>query len=313
MPAESRRFRKSCAALAGLAALGAEAGLAPPARAAPLDGKPTAEAVLAASTPADWRALDPENLLYIELERGRVIVALSAHFAPAHAAQLKTLVRAGYYDGLRFYRVIDGFVAQGGDPFGTRDIGAAAPALPPEFDRPLTEAMGFAPLRDADGYAAQVGFVDALPAGADAAGTRAWLLHCAGAFAFGRENDPDTASTAFYITLQPQRYLDRNLSVVGRVVQGMERLQALRRIEPPQSREDDAGETILSMRIAADLPQTEREGLEILASGTPIFAAYAQARRNRAEGFFVHRPDHLDICQLPVPVRASATPAERSP
>lgn len=273
-----------------------------------LEGKRGPTEIVAAAAPSDWRALEQENLLYIELEpkgrdQRRVVIALSRHFAPAHAAQIKTLARQGYYDGLSFYRVIDGFVAQGGDPFEERDIGEAVRAMTPEFDQPLTESMGFAPLKDHDGYAAEVGFVDSLPVGVDASGKSAWLLHCMGAFAFGRWIEPDTASTEFYITLQPQRYLDRNLSVAGRVVWGMEHLQALRRVEPPQSREDDLGETILSMRIGSDLPEQKRLDLEILASGTALFDEYVESRRNRPGEFFVHRPDYLDICQMAMPVR----------
>ena len=278
------------------------------ANAAALEGKPTSADVIAGSKTADWRTLDPENLLYIDLEpkdagRRRVVVALSAHFAPAHVAQIKTLARQNYYDGLSFYRVIDGFVAQGGDLFEARDKGEAAGALAPEFDRSLADEMDFSPVKDADGYAAGVGFVESLPVGVDADKKRAWLLHCTGAFAFGRNNEPGTASTEFYVTLQPQRYLDRNLTVAGRVVKGMEHLQDLRRVAPAEDPEGDLGETIASMRIAADLPENEREALEILASGTEVFAAYVEARRNRSEEFFVYRPNHIDICQLPVPVR----------
>ncbi len=300
--------------IAGAALLALGDGLAPgmrlaPAGAAPLEGQRSSAEILAASAASDWRAPDPESLLYIDLDRGRVIVELSAHFAPAHKAQIRTLARQGYYEGLSFYRVIDGFVAQAGDLIENRDRGAAAETLPPEFDRPLLDAMGFSPLRDADGYAARIGFVDSMPVGSDADGKRAWLLHCAGAFAFGRETAADTASTEFYVTLQPQRYLDRNLTVAGRVIDGMEHLQALRRVEPASGPEGDLGETIVSMRIASDLPQAERKPLEVLASGTQTFADYIEARRNRAEAFFVHRPDYIDICQIPVPVRpARATP-----
>ena len=309
----SQDMTRAAATLCALL-LPAALGLAGSADAQPLEGKRSSAEILDQSAPSDWRVLDQENLLYIDLEpkgrdQRRVVIALSAHFAPAHAAQVKTLSRQGYYDGLSFYRVIDGFVAQGGDPFEERDIGEAARAMTPEFDQPLTESMGFAPLKDHDGYAAEVGFVDSLPAGVDATGKRAWLLHCAGAFAFGRQNEPGTASTEFYITLQPQRYLDRNLSVAGRVVWGMQHLQALRRVEPPQSSDDDLGETVVSMRIGSDLDEEDRLNLEILASGTSAFANYVEARRNRSEGFFVHRPDYIDICQFPMPVRLKPEPA----
>lgn len=262
--------------------------------------------IFAEAAPEDWRTLDPENLLVIELERGRVFVALSEKLAQAHVKQVKTLVRDGFYDGLSFYRVIDGFVAQGGDLFEQRDIKSAEKAMTAEAEQPLTPEMGFTPIEDADGYAAKAGFIDSEPVGADAAGETVWRLHCAGAFAFGRNNDINSASTEFYITLQPQRYLDRNLTVFGQVVSGMEHIQALRRVAPAQTPEGDLGETILSMRIAADLPEGERPALEILRSDTQTFADYVESRRNRPEDFFYYRPDHVDICALTVPVRAIA-------
>ena len=92
-------------------------------------------------------------------------------------------------------------------------------------------------------------------------------------------------------------------------MQGMEHLQALRRVAPPQDRHDDLGEQILSMRIGSDLNEEDRLDLEILSSGTSVFTDYVEARRNRPEAFFVYRPDHIDICQLPVPVRIRPEPA----
>ena len=279
---------------------------AAPAFADALEGKRSPAEIIAASAPTDWRVLDPENTLYIELERGRVIVALSSQLAPAHVEQVKALAREGFYDGLSFYRVIDGFVAQGGDPFNVREIKTAAQTMQAEFDQPLTDEIAFDPIKDMDGYAAEVGFIDSIPAGIDAEKKSVWHLHCAGAFAFGRGNETDSASTEFYVTLQPQRYLDRNLSVFGRVVLGMEHLQALRRVAPPETEEDDLGETILSFRIAADLPPEEQTPLEILDSATETFAQYYESRRNRPEAFFYFRHDYMDICQYAVPVRLVA-------
>lgn len=273
-----------------------------------LEGKPSSAVILEASSPEDWRVLDPENTLYIELERGRVAVALSTQLAQAHVDQVKALAREGFYDGLSFYRVIDGFVAQGGDALEAREIKTAAPSMTAEFEEPMRDDVRFRAMKDADGYAGAVGFIDSLPAGVSADGKSVWHLHCTGAFAFGRNNEKDSASTEFYITLQPQRYLDRNLSVFGRVVQGMEHLQALRRVAPPQSEEDDMGETIVSIKVAADLPVEDRTPLEILDSSSDAFGAYVESRRNRPEEFFYYRPNYIDICQLPVPVRE--TPME---
>ena len=274
-----------------------------PALSQELEGQPSSADILAASSADDWRTLDPDNTLYIELERGRVIIDLSTSLAQAHVDQIRKLTRQGFYDGLSFYRVIDGFVAQGGDPFSEREIKDAAKEMEAEFEEPFRKAIPAVKIADLDGYADHVGFVDSLPVGWDTTTKTIWHLHCAGAFAFGRNNERNSASTEFYITLQPQRYLDRNLTVFGRVVLGMEHLQALRRVSPPSTKEDDLGETIRTMRIASDIPAEEQTQLEILDSKSGIFKAYVAARRNRPEAFFYYRPDYIDICQLPIPVR----------
>jgi cyclophilin family peptidyl-prolyl cis-trans isomerase len=281
-----------------------------PAFADALEGEASSADILEASDASDWLQLDQDNLLYIELERGRVVVALSTSLAPRHVAQIKSLAREHFYDGLSFYRVIDGFVAQGGDVLETREIKTAKKTMTAEFDEPAPGWPNFKPLADKDGYAAVTGFVNGLPVGLDESATRAWHLHCAGAFAFGRNNDRDSASTEFYITLHPQRYLDRNLTVFGRVVAGMEHLQALRRVQPAETAEDDLGETILSMRIGADIPEGGRVALEILRTDTPTFQQYVASRRNRPEEFFYFRPDYINVCDLPMPVRAISDAAE---
>jgi peptidylprolyl isomerase len=272
-----------------------------------LPGKKSGAEILAATTAEDWRRLDPEETLYIDVPSGRVVVALSTALARTHAERVKALAREGFYDGLSFYRVIDGFVAQGGDLFETRKSAHGA-EIAAQFEEKLGEGLRFDALADRDGFARRVGFIDSLPAGADPKAGTFWHLHCAGAIALGRNDGRDTAATEFYVALQPQRYLDRNMTVFGRVVQGLEHLQRLRRVEPAETPEGDLGEPILRMRVAADLPPAERSDLEILRSDRPAFAAYAEARRNRPEAFFHHRAGHLDVCQMPVPVRAVAAP-----
>ncbi len=281
---------------------------ASPALADALEGRKSGADILAAATAEDWREIPAEDLLVIELERGKVHVALSPALAPAHVKQVKKLAQEGFYDGLSFYRVIDGFVAQGGDPFSERKTKTSGKTLKAEFEGAIGEGQSFAALADGDGFAPSVGFIASLPAGFDAEARTAWHLHCPGAFAFGREDGRDTASTEFYVALQPQRYLDRNMSVFGRVIDGMAHLQALRRVEPPEEKTDDIGEIIKSIRVAADLPAESRETFEVLDSARPIFAEYAEARRNRPEAFFHFRPDHLDVCQFPVPVRKKTAP-----
>ena len=265
----------------------------------------TSAEIRSAMTDADWRAIPADETLLIELESGTVTIALSPAMAPKHVEQLRKLTRAGFYDGLSFYRVIDGFVAQGGDPFGDKDIGKAKKQLKAEFEA-AGDDIAFAAIKDVDGFATKVGYIDGMPAGYDEQTGTYWLLHCAGAFAFGRNEAADTASTEFYIAIQPQRFLDRNLTVFGNVIDGMEHVQLLRRVAPPETKDDDVGEEIIRMRMASDLPEAERPQWEILDSARPVFAALTEARRNRAEKFFIYNADHLDICREPLPVRNRA-------
>ncbi|WOI52648.1 peptidylprolyl isomerase [Parvularcula sp. LCG005] len=264
------------------------------------------------AAPAEvWQAVDPENTLYIETPKGRVVVVLSPDLAQAHVSQVKTLAREGFYDGLNFYRVVHGFVAQGGDQSETKDKGSAASSLTAEFDETPPEDLPFTPLGYADGYAAEAGFINGHPAGRDAKDDKVWLAHCTGAFAFARDVARDTASTEFYVTLQPQRYLDRNLTVAGRVIYGMDIVQAM-----PRGDFGDSGvianeadwTPIVTMAVASDIAEADRTALEIMDTNNETFSALIKARANRAGEFFYHQADYIDLCQMPIPVRL--TPAE---
>ncbi len=267
----------------------------------------TAGQIIVEATASEWRALDPAETLYVELETGRIIVELAPDFAPAHVAQMKTLAREGFYDGLAFYRVVEGFVAQAGDLSEDRPIGTARRALPPEFERPLDPTMPtFTTLPDPDGHAAETGWVKGLPAARDTAAGVAWLVHCPGATAMARGTAPDTGSTEFYVVLgHAPRYLDRNLSVFGRVVRGQELLQKLTRGRGASGVIEEESERgkISSVRVAVDLPAEQRTPLEILRTDSDSFRDLVAARRNRTEEFFVYRPDHIDVCAVPIPVR----------
>src|SRR5215475_7021865 len=165
--------------------------------AALLAASPASKADSAAA--AAWRDVDPDNLVLIDTRYGQVAVELAPEFAPNHTARLKALIRAHFYDGLSFYRVIDGFVAQGGIGEGTastKDHPVEAktlsqwPPLKAEFDRASTPAPAFTPLGNADLMAPEVGFEDGFPVARDPKDKREWLIHCPGTFAFARDNDP---------------------------------------------------------------------------------------------------------------------------
>lgn len=285
-------------------ALAATALATAPSGADELAGKRAPADIVAAAGEADWRAVRPDRLAVFELAGGgEIVVEITERFAPANAAQFVSLVRAGFYDGLSFYRVIDGFVAQGGDPFGARALpdGAQA-ALPGEFEAVAQDGEVSPPLELADDYADATGFRDGFAYGIDRDARTIWPLHCAGAFAFGRENEPDTASSEFYIALQPQRYLDRNMSVFGRVLSGMTHLQALTRQAPPQTDADPVGDRIARV-FMADAPPAGRvvPRWRVLRTDGALFAEYVDSRANRPEAFFHVRPDHVNACALAIP------------
>ncbi|MCQ8185539.1 peptidylprolyl isomerase [Parvularcula maris] len=262
--------------------------------------------IMAAAPDEAWRRVPDEQLLLIDTPEGRIAVELSSVLGQDHVEQIKLLSRAGYYEGLSFYRVIEGFVAQGGDHTDDHPKGKARTSLEAEFEEKLPEGTVFTTLGVRDGYAAEVGFVGGMPAGRDASTGTSWLAHCTGAFAFGRNNGPDTASTEFYITLQPQRYLDRNLTVFGRVLSGMDVVQAAPRGVIDQDPEtDDFSERLMidSFRLAADLPEEERPAYEVMNTESDTFAELIEARKARPSAFFIYRPGHVDLCQMTIPTR----------
>ena len=282
-------------------------GDTPPADAAK---KPlTSAQILAASSASDWRPLDPRNTLYMELPAGRVIIELAPLFAPHHAANLQALAREGYFDGLWIMRAQDDYVVQWGDPDAKKPIHNAQRTLPAEFERPLRD-LALLKLPDPDTYAPETGFVDDFPAAADPAGGRAWLTHCYGMVGAGRDNDVDSGGgTELYVVIgQAPRQLDRNITLLGRVVQGMDLLAVMPRGSGAMGFYEHPAErtAIKSVRVAADVPESERTPLEVLRTDTPTFAAYLEARRNRREEWFKVPAGRIDVCNLTIPSRLRA-------
>ena len=256
--------------------------------------------------PEAWRPVDPDNLLLIGTRYGEVAVELAPEFAPEHAKRMKALVRAHFFDGKTFYRVIDGFVAQGGSNL---DSDPKWPVLKAEFDRPDGADVTFTPLGSPDLWAPEVGHVNGFPVGHDPKDGKKWILHCPGTFAFARDNAPDTASTEFYIVIgEAPRRLDRNLTAFGRVISGMQYLQKLKRGDPAVDggviKPGPGRDSIVRMRIAADLPAIKRPHFDVLRTDSDFFAKDKQARMHPGTSFLVREPPPvLDVCNVPVLVR----------
>lgn len=262
--------------------------------------------VLAASKPADWRQLDPANTLYMDIPAGRVVIELAPQFAPRHVENVRTLVHGGYFDGLAITRVQDNFVVQWSDPTGSRPLGSAKKTLPAEFTRPA-QGLTFTALPDPDTYAPQTGFVDGFPAARDTATGAAWGVHCYGVLGVGRDNDSDSGggTELYVVTGHAPRQLDRNITVLGRVVQGMEFLSALPRGPVPMGMYEKPEQYIPISRIklAADLPAEQRMKLEVLRTDTATFADLVESRRNRRDDWYKVPAGHIDVCNVPLPVR----------
>ncbi len=313
-----RITRTALAAVVSFALLGTMAPLTAQEPAAPQKPK-TMQEILDASTARDWRDPDPTRTLYMDLDGGRVVIELAPEFAPAHVANIRALARAGYWNGLSINRSQDNFVVQWGDP-AEEDKDrkplpkAARSKLPAEFTR-SNRNIPFTPLPDADGWARQVGFSDGFPIGLDTSDGTAWLAHCYGMVGAGRDiaADSSTGAELYVVIGQSPRQLDRNITTVGRVVQGMELLSTLPRgtgplgfYEKPEQRVP-----IRSIRLAADLKPAECLRLQVLRTDTPLFAELIEARRNRRDDFYKRPAGHIDLCNVPLPVRTAPEPPAR--
>ena len=267
-----------------------------------------------------WNTLDPENTVYLQLQEGTVVIELNPTFAPKTVERFKELLEEQFYRGMSFYRVIDGFVAQGGDESDI-DGSELTQTLKAEFEInwPLKpkdkeaakdwQPMSWTPVQKDDMFAPYTGFIDGFPAARDdkKAG-KAWLTHCPGAIAMARNNGPNTGSTDFYIVIgQAPRYLDRNLTIFGRVVWGMDVVQRIKRGSTLKNGiiEEDLDRTwIKRMRLASSLEESEQLDIWLADTNSRGFKTMLNERRNRNNKFFHHKPPKvLDICQVPVPAR----------
>ena len=301
--------------LLALAAVQAAPAAAPSAPASPVE--------IAASAPrAEWVAIAPEDLLVMTLApdaRGKprqvVIQLMPAPFSQGWVANIRTLAKARWWDGMSVNRVQDNYVAQWGDPNG--EDAAKAKKLPgglktmseSAYDTPEPTAGLASDMQllanGRDAYAPSVGFTRGFPGGQD--GTKRWPIHCYGSVGVGRNLSPDTGSGAelYAVIGHAPRHLDRNIAVVGRVVEGIEHLSSLPRGTEALGFYATAAERtpIASIRLASDMPAGERPRFEYLSTEGASFARYAEARANRKDAFFIRPAGGADVCNVPVPVR----------
>jgi peptidylprolyl isomerase len=219
---------------------------------------------------------------------------------------IRKLVRQGYFDGLAITRSQDNFVVQWGDPDEKRSLGAAAARLEPEFTRPAA-GLPFVALPDRDTYAAEAGFAGGFPAARDGPAGQAWMVHCYATLGVGRGNEVTSGSGSelYAVIGNAPRLLDRNITLVGRVVEGIDKLSVLPRgtgalgfYDKPEQRVP-----IRAVRLAADVPAGERSDLEALRTDSATFRELVQARRFRRDDWYKVPAGHVDVCNVTLPVR----------
>ena len=293
-------------ALLSLALLGATA-------VEPSTGQSRAPAPQTAATPiaADWRPIPDEDLLVMALAGDRqVVIRLAPAAARVHIDNIRRLARAHWWDRTSVYRVQDNYVAQWGDATETKPLPADVIANPPPEYGMLAPAFA-ARLTRADPYAREAGFTaDGWPVARGSwrdQGTEAWLPHCYGMVGVGRDMAPSTGSGAelYAVIGHAPRHLDRNIALVGRVIEGIEHLSALPRGTGDLGFYKTEGERtpILSIRLASDMPAAERPRFDYRAADNPRFAAYVRDRENRQPPFFTVPAGGADVCNVPPQVR----------
>ncbi len=285
--------------------------------------------IIAAAPAAQWVAIAPADLLVMDLapdagsrdfgghEAGAHVRRVVIHLLPAPFSQgwignIRKLAAAHWWDGTSVNRTQDNYVVQWGDPDG--DDKARAKPLPaglidngenayvaPRFA--LAPGAEAAPAYGADAYAGENRIISGWPIGLDK--DHAWPLHCYGMVGVGRDNPPDTGSGAeLYVVIgQAPRQLDRNIALVGRVIEGIELLSSLPRGTGPIGFYTRAAERvpIVAIRNGGDVPGLPR--YQMLDTNGSAFARYADARANRRDRFFIRAAGGVDVCNVPVPVR----------
>ncbi len=248
------------------------------------------------SAPAqDWRIVEPENLLVLSLPTGHVLLEMNTRLTPKHHQRLTELTQKHFYKDLSMYRFVEGFVAQG----GAGEEETQVPTLKQEFVKQTDKRLPLdIVVNENDGYAARSGFLDGFAVAQNEQGTQTWQTHCIGALGMARGNEIDSGTSEFYVVIgHAPRYLDRNITVFGRVLEGMEHLQRLQRPHSsatPFNKIDD-------MVLASQLPEDQQPKVKVMRTDSESFAALVEARKNRPESWFVATPNYIDTCAMQVP------------
>lgn len=262
---------------------------------------------------SDWRTVSDDRLLVIDTTKGTIWVEMAPEFAPNHVARMTELSAEDYYDYKVWHRVIDGFMSQAGGAINNPNAAPDKPPLEAEFTTQRGTELTISELQNRTinprAYPAEApaGFWNGIPAGTQPiaqAAIRAdgqvesWLLHCPGAAAMARTNDPNSARGQFYITRDDAPHLNADYTVWGFTRVG---LDVVRSIKVGSMSEDPYFEpdTIRDISIASALPEEDRLTIEVMDTQSDSFSAYLDAIRTANEG------ELPDICEITVPVRVT--------
>lgn len=278
------------------------AGTAPPSK------LPTPNDVVASSPASAWKGIPADDLMVIDLANGGlVVVQLAPAFAPVHVANIKALARANYWNGASVYRLQDNYVAQWGLNESDKPWPAGVNPKPPaEYTRHL-KGLRIKPLGSPDAYAPGTGFVDGWPVAYSARNGWATLTHCYASVGVGRDLAPDhgTGGELYAVIGHAPRQLDRNIALLGRVVDGIDKLSSLPRGTEALGFYKDKSQyaPIASIRLAADIPLPARPAFEVMDTSSATFAKYLNVRANRHDAFYEVPAGGVDVCNVQVPVR----------
>jgi len=292
-----QEFRSTGAALAAAFLAGATPASAQDTTPSPSDAAPAIAA-------DDWRTAAPDNLLVIDTSKGRILVEMTPEAAPGHVARIRLLAKAGFYDGLPWHRVIDGFMAQTGDPLGTGEGQSWHPDLKAEFTFRRDAQTPFVAVAAPAG--ALIGFVQSLPvqtqpdavmATTPDRKVHAWGLYCPGVAGMARDEAPDSANSQFFLMRHPYPALDKRYTVWGRVVSGLDVVRALKFSPNPDGIVTDP-DRMTRVRVAGDLPEGERPSVRVLSTSSAAFRALVEDTR-------VARGADFSACDIELPVEVN--------
>jgi peptidylprolyl isomerase len=241
-----------------------------PKQASPLAGQPF-KPKLDEPTAADWRTVDPENLLVIDTNKGRILVEMIPEMAPKSVARIKELAREHFYDGLIWHRVVDGFMAQGGDPKGDGSGGSTKPDVQAEFTFRRAAGGPYTKVSLENGQ--EDGFFKSMPVRgqnsdlsvmtADGKVT-SWGVWCTGVAGMARSGDPDSANSQFYLMRNFNAGLEGKYTPWGRVLVGEDVVKSLKVGEPVTN-----PDKMTSVRVAADLPAGQQPKVQVVDTTGP--------------------------------------------